>query len=81
MLSASETTRRLLAEAFLLAANKVLQRYARNLRATSRSIVLRMTGKNAISFRKKTANSVRVSSLGFARDDQIILNSMLAKTR
>ena len=33
MLSVSETTRRLIAERFLLAANKVLQSYARNLRA------------------------------------------------
>ena len=44
MLSVSETTRRLIVATFLLAANKVLQSYARNLRSTSRSIVLRMTG-------------------------------------
>ena len=48
MLSVSETTCRLTVVAFFLAfllgANKVLQSYARNLRATSRSIMFRMTG-------------------------------------
>ena len=56
MLNASETTCRLIAATFLLPANKVLQSYARNLRATSRSIVLKMTEKKRYPFKLKNSN-------------------------
>ena len=63
MLSASETTCRLIAVTFLLAANKVLQSCARNLRATWRSIVLRMMEKNAIGLCLKTRPKLLVYKL------------------